>query len=129
MKCLAFIKGQGKNGVCHKPIPGSSKGVPAPCFFAERSHRNGVMPQYAYFCPTYSCHTWTPDNALKPWPPRPSVWPVAQGTNLTVEEVSKLKQGGYMVEEKVILFASMAEQAKDNNAEVNEDVGEKTGLR
>lgn len=66
VKCLGFIKGQGKNRVCHKPILGSSKGMPAPCFFAEKSHRNGVTPQYVYFCPTDSCHTWTPDNSLKP---------------------------------------------------------------
>ena len=69
VKCLAYIKGHGRHGPCHKPIPGSNKGLAAPCFFTERSHKNGVTQQYAYFCPTDSCHMWTPDNSLKPWPP------------------------------------------------------------
>lgn len=129
VKCLAFIKGQNRNSVCHKPIPGSSNGVPAPCFFAERAHKNGVTAQFAYFCPTDSCHTWTPDHSLKPWPPRPAVWPVARGTNLTKEEVKKLQQGGYMVEEKLKECGTIGTPLDDVNVEIHAERSQRTGPR
>lgn len=49
-----------------KLISRSNKGMQKPCFFTKGSHKNGVMPYYAYFWPSNSCHSWTLDNLFKP---------------------------------------------------------------
>lgn len=98
VKCLGVIPNQGN---CGRPIYGSTKGIPAPCFFGTRTHshaHNGTH-QFMWFCPRDSTHTWQPIRSISRKPcTTPSIWPVARGTSLTTEEAENLKNAGFVLE-------------------------------
>lgn len=92
-KCFGMV--DRKN--CNSNLQSRVVGLVAPCFWSERSYKDKTISQWLWFCNHDVNHTKAVKKQVNTSPLLPTLWPVARGTNVSLEELYSLRQAGFQI--------------------------------